>query len=136
MLLAFAFAVFVTIIGLGISILIIPGIKANSLTAFLIAATVLALINTSLRPILWFLTAPLSIMSFGLFALLINAAMIMLSAALVPGFRVKGLFSAFLAALIMAGIGALVILAIPLFTDAEISWQSYEYRSTTPPSAP
>lgn len=121
-----------TIIGLGIATLMVPGLNAKDKTAFVIAATVLALINTFIRPVLWFLTAPLSMLSFGLFALIINAFMIMLTAALVPGFEVKGFFSAFLAALIMAVIGALAFLLFPLLTGADISWQTYEYHSMTP----
>jgi putative membrane protein len=124
--------IFATIIGLGIATLLVPGIKSNSAIAFIIAATVLALINTFVRPVLWFLTAPLSVLSFGLFALIINAFMIMLAAALVPDFEVKGFVSAFLGALIMAIIGALAFLAIPLLTGADISWQTYEYHSSTP----
>jgi len=84
-----------TAIGLGFATLFVPGIKAKNFFAFLIAAAVLGLINTSLRPALWFLTAPLSVVTFGIFALVINALMIMLAAALVPNFEVKSFGSAF-----------------------------------------
>ena len=120
-----------TAVGLGIVTLLVPGIRSNNLLAFLIAATVLGLINVFVRPALWFLTAPLSVLTFGLFALVINALMIMLAAALVPGFEVKGLGSAFLGAMIMAIIGALGFLLIPLLTGADISWYSYEYHNRT-----
>lgn len=118
-----------TVAGLGIATLLLPGIKANNVFAFIIAATVLGLINAFLRPALWFLTAPLSVLTFGLFALVINAFMIMLAASLVPGFEVKGFGSAFFAALIMAILGAIAIIAIPMLTGAEINWSSYEYHS-------
>lgn len=120
-----------TAIGLGFSILIIPGIKAKSFLAFLIAAAVLGLINVFLRPALWFLTAPLSVLTFGLFALVINALMIMLAAALVPNFEVKGFGSAFLGAIIMAIIGVIGFISIPVLTGADINWYSYEYHSQT-----
>ncbi len=120
-----------TAIGLGIVILMIPGIKAKNLLAFILAATVLGLINTFIRPALWFLTAPLSILSFGLFALVINALMIMFAAALVPNFEVRGFGSALLGALIMAIIGVIGLISLPLLTGAEINWTSYEYRSQT-----
>ena len=120
-----------TTIGLGLATLLLSGIKAKNLFAFLIAATVLGLINAFIRPALWFLTAPLSVLTFGLFALVINALMIMLAAALVPGFEVKGFGSAFLGATIMAIIGAIGFIAIPLLAGAEISWHSYEYHSQT-----
>ena len=118
-----------TAIGLGFATLLVPGIKAKNFLAFLIAATVLGLINAFIRPALWFLTAPLSVLTFGLFALVINALMIMLAAALVPAFEVKGFGSAFLAAIIMAIIGAIGFISIPLLTGAEINWYSYEYHS-------
>ncbi len=120
-----------TAIGLGFATLIIPGIKANNFPAFLIAAAVLGLINAFIRPALWFLTAPLSVLTFGLFALLINALMIMLAAAMVPNFEVKGFGSAFLGAIIMALIGIIGFIVMPLLTGADINWYSYEYQSQT-----
>ncbi len=118
-----------TAVGLGFATLFVPGIKAKNFLAFLIAAAVLGLINTFLRPALWFLTAPLSIVTFGIFALVINAFMIMLAAALVPNFEVKSFASAFWGAVIMALIGAIAFISIPLLTGADINWYSYEYHS-------
>jgi len=120
-----------TVLGLGIATLITPGIKAKSFVTFLIAATVLGLINTFIRPVLWLLTAPLSVLTFGLFVLVINALMIMLAAALVPGFDVKGFGSALLAAIIMAVIGVIGFIVVALLTGADINWYSYEYHSRT-----
>lgn len=120
-----------TAIGLGFATLLVPGIKAKNFLAFLFAATVLSLIDIFLRPALWFLTAPLSVLTFGLFALVINALMIMLAALLVPNFEVKGFGSAFLGAIIMAIIGAIGFISIPLLTNAEINWYSYQYHSQT-----
>lgn len=118
-----------TAIGLGFAMLIVPGIKAKNLAAFIIAAAVLGLINTFIRPVLWFLTAPLSVLTFGLFTLVINALMIMLATALVPNFEVKGFGSAFLAAIIMAIIAVIGFVFMPLLTGADINWTSYEYHS-------
>lgn len=121
----------VTAIGLGFATLIVPGIQAKKILAFLIAAIVLGLINAFLRPALWLLTAPLSVLTFGLFALIINALMIMLAAALVPNFEVKSFASAFLGAVIMAIIGVIGFISIPLLTGADVNWYSYEYHSQT-----
>ena len=120
-----------TAIGLGSATLLVSGIKAKNILAFLIAATVLGLINTFIRPALWFLTAPLSVVTFGIFALVINAFMIMLAAALVPNFEVKSFGSAFLGAIIMAIIGMIGFISLPLLTGAEINRYSYEYQSQT-----
>lgn len=120
-----------TAIGLGFATLLISGIKAKNIFAFVIAAAVLGLINTFIRPALWFLTAPLSVVTFGLFALIINALMIMLAAALVPNFEVKSFGSAFLGAIIMAIIGVIGFISIALLSGADINWYSYEYHSQT-----
>jgi putative membrane protein len=120
-----------TAVGLGFATLIVPGIKAKNFLAFLLAATVLGIINAFIRPALWFLTAPLSVLTFGLFALVINALMIMLAAMMVPKFEVKSFGSAFLGAIIMAIIGVVGFISIPLLTGADINWTSYEYHSQT-----
>lgn len=122
---------FATAIGLGIAVLMVNGLKLKSLGTFLIAAAVLGLINVFIRPALWLLTAPLSVLSFGLFALVINAFMIMLAAAMVPKFEVKGFGSAFLGAIIMAIIGVIGFVAAPLLSGGDIHWTSYEYHSQT-----
>jgi len=118
-----------TAIGLGFATLIVSGIKAKNFSAFLIAATVLGLINAFIRPVLWLLTVQLSVLTFGLFALVINALMIMLAASLVPDFEVKGFGSAFLGAVIMAIIGVIGFISILLLTGTDINWYSYEYHS-------
>lgn len=120
-----------TVTGLGVATLILPGIRAERFFNFIIAAIVLGLINAFIRPVIWLLTAPLSVLTFGLFLLVINALMIMLSAALVPGFEVKGFGSALLAAIIMAMVAVIGLISLALFTGADISWYSYEYHSQT-----
>lgn len=120
-----------TVTGLGIATLILPGINSRSFISLVLGAAVLGLINTFIRPMLWLLTAPLSVVTFGLFVLVINALMIMLAAALVPGFEVKGFGSALLAAIIMAVIGIIAFVMVALLTGADISLHSYEYHSQT-----
>lgn len=91
----------VTAVGLAIVTAIVPGIRARSAGALLLAALILGLINAVIRPLLYVLTWPLTVLSFGIFALLINAFMIQLTAELVPGFEVRSFAAAFLGALIM-----------------------------------
>lgn len=120
-----------TVIGLGIATVLVPGINVKNLVVFVIASLVLGLINAFIRPVLWFLTAPLSVLSFGLFALVVNALMIMLASALVPGFEVKGFGSALLGAIVMAIVGILGLVAITLLSGGDINWYSYEFHSQT-----
>lgn len=119
----------VTAIGLGLTTLIVPGIKIKSTTTLLIASIVLGLINTSIRPVLWVLTAPLSLLTFGLFALVINALMIMLASALLPNFEVCGFGSALLGAIIMALIGITGFILLQLFAGGTIEWYSIAQSS-------
>jgi putative membrane protein len=66
----------------------------------LVAALVLGLVNTLIRPVLVVLTLPVTVLSLGLFILVINALLFWLVAQLVAGFHVAGFWSAFLAAIL------------------------------------
>ena len=81
---------------------IIPGVAVDSFTTALVVAVVLGIINIFLRPILVILTLPITIITLGLFALVLNALLIMLAANLVPGFEVSGFWAALLFALLLS----------------------------------
>lgn len=102
MLIGFLLIWLITALGLWLVTLMVGGVKADSSGSLLLAALVLGVINAFIRPILWFLTLPLTVFTFGLFALLINAVMIKLTAAIVPGFEVEHFGDAVLAAIVMA----------------------------------
>ena len=74
----------------------------------LIAALVLGLVNTLIRPVLVLLTLPVTFLSLGLFVLVINALLFWLVATLVDGFHVAGFWSAFLAAILYSVISGSV----------------------------
>jgi putative membrane protein len=80
----------------------VSGIRVESLTTAIIAAAILGIINDFLRPVLLILTLPLTILTLGIFAFILNALMLLLVAYFVPGFEVNGFFSAFLGALIIS----------------------------------
>ncbi len=75
-------------------------VTVSNFTTALIAALVLALVNTLIRPVLVILTLPVTFLSLGLFVLVINALLFWLVATLVDGFHVAGFWSAFLAAIL------------------------------------
>ena len=75
-------------------------VSVDNLGAALVAALVLALVNTVIRPVLVVLTLPVTVVSLGLFILVINALLFWLVAHLVAGFHVAGFWSAFLAAIL------------------------------------
>jgi putative membrane protein len=81
---------------------IIPGVFVGSFWVALVAALVLGLLNFLVRPVLLILTLPITILTLGLFSLVINGLMILLLAALVPGFSVAGLWSAILFSLVVS----------------------------------
>jgi putative membrane protein len=75
---------------------VIPGVVIFGFWNAIVLAIVLGIFNAILRPILIFFTLPLTILTFGLFTLVINTLLIMLAARIVPGFIVASFFQAFL----------------------------------------
>ena len=84
---------------------ILPGFQVDGWVPALIAAVVLALVNTLVKPILFVVTLPFTILTLGLFLLVLNALMLWLTAFLVPGFRVEGVLTTLLASMILAAVG-------------------------------
>ncbi|MXX04994.1 MAG: phage holin family protein [Gemmatimonadetes bacterium] len=84
------------------------GIQVDSVTTAIIAAVVLALINTIVRPVIVLLTLPISMLTLGLFLLVINAAMLYVAAWLVNGFDVGGYWDALIASFIISVVVALL----------------------------
>src|SRR3989338_11477841 len=80
---------------------IIPGFEVNGFYAALIAALVLGLINAILRPLLFVLTLPVTVMTLGLFALVLNAAMVWLMSTMVKGIVLEGFVPAVLVCVVM-----------------------------------
>jgi len=81
---------------------LIPGVHVSSVSALPIAALVLGLVNALVRPILTILTLPITILTLGLFYLVVNGVAFALAASLVPGFELAGFGSAILGALLVS----------------------------------
>lgn len=79
-----------------------PGISLNGLGAAIAAPLVIGLINATLGFMLKIMTLPLTVLTLGLFWLVINALMLQLAAYLVPGFHVDGFWSAFFGAIVLS----------------------------------
>jgi len=109
-------------IGLLIVTAVVPGVKTESTGDLLLAALILGLINAFIRPLLWVLTWPLTVLTFGLFALLINAFMIQLTAMIVPGFIVKDFASALLAAIILMIVATLGFILVEWLLFDGVFW--------------
>lgn len=81
---------------------IVPGFVVSSLTAALIAAVVIGLVNATLGLVFKIVTFPLTVMTLGLFWLIINGVMLLVAAQLVPGFAISGFLSAFIGAIVLS----------------------------------
>jgi putative membrane protein len=73
---------------------LLPSIQVSGFGAALIAALVLGFINTLVRPVLALLTLPITLLTLGIFYLVLNGLLFWLASALLPGFHVEGFWSA------------------------------------------
>src|SRR6202167_1296584 len=89
-------------IGLWLASKIVGGIAFSSTGTLIAAALLLGIVNAFVRPIIIILTLPLTLLTLGLFLLVINALMIMLVAWFLPGFLVAGFWSAVFAAIVVS----------------------------------
>ena len=86
----------------------VDGIRVRDGKAALLGALVLGIANAIVRPVLILLTLPVTILTLGLFLLVVNAVMLALAAALVDGFEVKGFAAALWGSLVLALMNLLV----------------------------
>jgi putative membrane protein len=87
---------------------ILPSVDLDQFTTAIWLAVLLALLNSTLRPLLILLTIPLTVFSFGLFLLVINAGLVMLASDWVEGFSVEGFWSAMAFSLLYSTISSLL----------------------------
>src|SRR3989338_2572397 len=87
---------------------ILPGVAIDGFVAALVVAVILGIINAFIRPLLVVLTLPITILTLGLFVLVINGLLVMLAAAIVPGFAVASFWSAFVFGIVLALVSAVL----------------------------
>lgn len=81
---------------------LLPGFQINSLVTALVVAVVLGILNTFVKPILVFLTLPINLVTFGLFILVINAFLLVLTSKIIAGFAISSFGTAFWASVLIA----------------------------------
>lgn len=81
---------------------ILPGVKVNGFFIAIVVAGLLAVLNAIVKPILVVLTIPITIVTLGLFLLVINTIIILITAALIPGFTVDGFWWALFFSLLLS----------------------------------
>lgn len=86
---------------------VLPGFQVTGFGPALLAAVVLAVVNVLVKPVLFVLTLPLTLLTLGLFLFVLNALMLWLTSVLVPGFRVQGALTTLVASIVLALVGML-----------------------------
>ncbi|MCA1809772.1 MAG: phage holin family protein [Lentisphaerae bacterium] len=115
-----------------ISAELIPGIDYDRPGSILIASLVLGVLNALVKPLLMLLALPFIVVTLGLFLLVINAALFMFSAWLVPGFYVSGFWAAVAGSLVVSVISWLMGRP-PGRRPMNIEIHELDYRNTTKP---
>ncbi|MEO0970004.1 MAG: phage holin family protein [Cyanobacteria bacterium J06639_18] len=88
---------FLTVLGTALSLLVVdiifPGINIATFSSALIAAVIIGLVNSFIKPILYLLTLPLNLITLGLFSLVVNGICFWVASLFAPGFTVSGTLS-------------------------------------------
>lgn len=97
----FVIRLLITALGLWVADRLLPGIVITGTGSLIVSALLLGLVNAVIRPVILILTLPLTILTLGLFVLIVNGISLGIAAWLVPGFHIAGLWSATLGAIIV-----------------------------------
>ena len=103
----FIFRWVITTLSVWVAVELVPGVSYDRWQSLILAALVLGVLNTFVKPLMALFTLPLIILSFGLFLIVINAILLQWTSALVPGFTVQNWSAAFLASMIISIISML-----------------------------
>src|SRR5687767_15094065 len=95
----------VVALSLALAAHLVPGFRVDSWVTLLLAALLFGVVNAVIKPILVFLTFPITLVTLGLFLIVLNAAMLGLTAWLLPGFAIDGLIPAVFGWLIVTVVG-------------------------------
>ena len=97
----FIFRLLITALGLWAATKIVPGVQIDGWGNLLVAALLLGIVNAVIRPVILILTLPLTVLTLGLFILVVNGISLSVVAWLMPGFQLSGLGSAVLGSIIV-----------------------------------
>ena len=101
----FFFRLVITALGLWAAATIIPGVKIDGVGNLILAALLLGIVNAVIRPIILILTLPLTVLTLGLFILVVNGISLALVAWMLPGFTIAGLVPAMLGSIVVGVTG-------------------------------
>lgn len=104
----FLIRVLINALAIYVAAALVSGIRVSSTGTLLLAALVLAVINAAVRPVMIILTLPVTVITLGLFLLVLNAVCLWLVTVIVPGVEVQSFGAAFLGALIISAVSWLL----------------------------
>ncbi len=111
----FIFRLLIHMVAILIISYLLPGvIRVDGVWAALVAAFILGIVNAVIRPILIFFTLPITVLSLGLFLLVINGLMLWLVSAVVKGFQVNGFWGAVLGSILISIVSWVLSRVLPL----------------------
>src|SRR3989338_10544880 len=91
---------------------IVPGFEVDNLQSAVLAAIVLGVVNTFIKPVLLFLTLPLTIITLGLFVFVVNAIALFITSALLGGLTINGWVPAILGAIVLSVVSTLMSMVL------------------------
>lgn len=111
------FGILISLVGNAIALLVVtyfvPGVTVENYTTLFLAAISIGIVNAIIKPILRLISLPITLVTFGLFALVVNAVCFLIAAWFVPGFEIDGFITAILGAIVMS----IASIVINFFTD-------------------
>jgi putative membrane protein len=103
------FHLLINTLAIFIAALVVPSVEVSGFFVALAVAVVLGTLNLFLKPVLFILTLPINIITLGLFTLVINTVLILITARLVPGFEVNSFWVAFLFSIVLFVVNAFIL---------------------------
>lgn len=91
-----------------VTALVMPGVQVESMWTAILVALVLSVLNAIVKPVLVILTIPITVVTLGIFLLVINAIIILLADKIVPGFQVNSFWSAFFFSIVLSLVTAVL----------------------------
>ena len=104
----FIIKIFAIAVAAGVAAWLLPGVTINSIETAIIVALVFAILNALVKPILVILSLPITILTLGLFLLVINIIIVKITDALIDGFAVQGWLSALLFSLSVSFVSSII----------------------------
>jgi putative membrane protein len=92
----------INVVALLVVAYLVPGFHLAGITTAIVAAIVIGIVNTLIRPVLQLIALPISIITFGISAIIINVLLLWGTSKIIPGFAIDGFWTAFVASILLS----------------------------------